>query len=171
MLRVAGLTKHYGLLAALDDVSFSIRPGEILGLIGPNGAGRTTLFECMAAVLPPTAGNVLLDGRPITSRERSGALFYLPDAIAPWPAQPVRWALDFTIAFFDGRRDLLGDVIESLDLTPLLPLATGTLSKGQRKGTTPCCALLSQARSDSGRRRTVPVTSRITSSVRSRSQC
>jgi ABC-type multidrug transport system ATPase subunit len=133
MLRVAGLTKHYGSLAALDDVSFSIRAGEILGLIGPNGAGKTTLFECMAGVLPPTSGAVLRDGRPITPGERSAMLFYLPDAIAPWPSQPVRWALDFTIAFFGGRRDLLDDLIEKLALRPLLPLPTGTLSKGQRK--------------------------------------
>jgi ABC-2 type transport system ATP-binding protein len=132
-LRVAGLTKHYGGLAALSDVGFSIRPGEILGLIGPNGAGKTTLFECMAGVLPPTGGGVLLGGHPITARERSSVLFYLPDAVAPWPAQPVSWALDFTIGFFGGRADLLGDVIDGLALTALLKHPTGTLSKGQRK--------------------------------------
>src|SRR5215208_7824315 len=109
-LNVAGLSKHYGSLVALDDVSFSIREGEILGLIGPNGAGKTTLFECMAGVLPSTAGRVLLDGRPITARERAAAMFYLPDAIAPWPSEPVAWALDFTIGFFDGRADLLDQV-------------------------------------------------------------
>jgi ABC-2 type transport system ATP-binding protein len=132
-LTVAGLTKHYGRLAALADVGFSIHPGEILGLIGPNGAGKTTLFECMAGVLPPTAGGVLLNGHPITAGERSAMLFYLPDAIAPWPAQPVRWALDFAIGFFGGRSDLLKDVIDGLALTPLLKYPTGTLSKGQRK--------------------------------------
>jgi ABC-2 type transport system ATP-binding protein len=132
-LRVAGLTKHYGRLAALADVGFSIRPGEILGLIGPNGAGKTTLFECMAGVLPPTAGGVLFDGRPITSRERSRMLFYLPDAVAPWPAQPVAWALAFAIGFFGGRADLLREVIDGLALPPLLKHPIGTLSKGQRK--------------------------------------
>ena len=132
-LTVAGLTKHYGRLAALADVGFSIHRGEILGLIGPNGAGKTTLFECMAGVLPPTAGGVLLDGHPITARERSGMLFYLPDAVAPWPAQPVKWALDFTIGFFGGRSDLLKEVVDGLALTPLLKHPTGTLSKGQRK--------------------------------------
>jgi ABC-type multidrug transport system ATPase subunit len=76
---------------------------------------------------------VLIDGHPITARERSAALFYLPDAIAPWPSQPVQWALDFTIAFFGGRRDLLDELIESLALRPLLHLPTATLSKGQRK--------------------------------------
>jgi ABC-2 type transport system ATP-binding protein len=132
-LTVAGLTKHYGRLAALADVGFSIHRGEILGLIGPNGAGKTTLFECMAGVLPPTAGGVLLDGHPITARERSAMLFYLPDAVAPWPAQPVKWALDFTIGFFGGRSDLLKEVVDGLALTPLLKHPTGTLSKGQRK--------------------------------------
>jgi len=58
-VRVSGLTKHYGAFAALQDVSFSVRRGEILGLIGPNGAGKTTLFECMAGVLPPSGGSVL----------------------------------------------------------------------------------------------------------------
>ena len=132
-LRVTGLSKQYGRLAALTDVDFSIRPGEILGLIGPNGSGKTTLFECMAGVLPPTAGRVLLDGHPITVRERSSLLFYLPDAVAPWPAQPVKWALDFTIGFFGGRSALLQDVIDNLGLTPLLEYPMGALSKGQRK--------------------------------------
>ena len=132
-LRVAGLSKHYGRIAALTDVGFSIRQGEILGLIGPNGSGKTTLFECMAGVLPPTAGRVLLDGHPITVGERSSVLFYLPDAVAPWPAQPVKWALDFAIGFFGGRSALLQDVIDNLGLTPLLEYPMGALSKGQRK--------------------------------------
>ena len=132
-LRVAGLSKHYGRLAALSDVGFSIRQGEILGLIGPNGSGKTTLFECMAGVLPATAGRVLLDGHPITVGERSSLLFYLPDAVAPWPAQPVKWALDFAIGFFGGRSALLQDVIDNLGLTPLLEYPMGALSKGQRK--------------------------------------
>jgi ABC-type multidrug transport system ATPase subunit len=133
MLRVARLTKHYGSFAALADVSFSIGSGEVLGLIGPNGAGKTTLFECIAGVLPPTAGAVLLDERPLGSRERSRTLFYLPDAIAPWPSQRVDWALNFTIEFFGGRRDLIAEVIDGLALTPLLQAPVGTLSKGQRK--------------------------------------
>jgi ABC-type multidrug transport system ATPase subunit len=133
MLRVDGLTRHFGSLAALSDVSFSIHAGEILGLIGPNGAGKTTLFECIAGVLPPGSGSVRLDGRHLPVRERSRILFYVPDAIAPWPAQRVDWALDFTIDFFGGRPDLLEEIIEGLDLGPLLNVRIGALSKGQRK--------------------------------------
>jgi ABC-2 type transport system ATP-binding protein len=132
-IRVEGLTKRYGGVAALADVAFSIRPGEILGLIGPNGAGKTTLFECLAGVLPPTAGVIFIDGKPIGAGARIRTLFYLPDAIAPWPSQSVRWALDFVIGFFDGRRNLVSKVIDGLALTPLLLSPIGTLSKGQRK--------------------------------------
>ena len=117
-VRVAGMSKRYGSLDALAGVEFSIRRPEILGLIGPNGAGKTTLFECMAGVLPPTAGVVFVDSQPISLTNRSRTLFYLPDAIAPWPSQTVRWALDFTMGFFGGRSDLLSDVIEGLSLTP-----------------------------------------------------
>ncbi len=127
------MTKRYGSVTALDDVGFSVRRREILGLIGPNGSGKTTLFECMAGVLPPTAGAVFVEGRPVGLRDRSRTLFYLPDAIAPWPSQTVRWALDFTIGFFGGRESLLPDVIEGLTLSPLLATPIGALSKGQRK--------------------------------------
>ena len=127
------MTKRYGRLTALDGVQFSIRSGEILGLIGPNGSGKTTLFECVAGVLAPTSGELLYQGRPLSARERRGVLFYLPDGIAPWPEQTVRWALEFTIGFLGGRKDRLEAVIESLALAPLLMSTFGTLSKGQRK--------------------------------------
>ncbi|MBX7184685.1 MAG: ABC transporter ATP-binding protein [Vicinamibacteria bacterium] len=122
-LRIAGVSKSYGRLLALDGVSFSIRPGEVLGLIGPNGAGKTTLFECLAGVLPPGVGTRL-------SHEQA---FYLPDAITPWPAQTVRWGLDFVVGFLGGRASLRDEVIVSLALEPLLASRIGELSKGQRK--------------------------------------
>ncbi len=132
-LRVSGLTKHYGAFAALQDVSFAVRRGEILGLIGPNGAGKTTLFECVAGLLPSSAGAVLAGDRALTGRDRRDLLFYLPDAIAPWPSQRVRWALDFAVGFFGGRAEILDDVVESLALRMVLRERIGTLSKGQRK--------------------------------------
>jgi ABC-2 type transport system ATP-binding protein len=132
-VRVSGLTKRYGAFAALQDVSFSVRRGEILGLIGPNGAGKTTLFECLAGVLPPTGGSVVAGDQVIGADERTRLLFYLPDAIAPWPSQRVRWALDFAVGFLGARAGRLGDVIDSFALRPLLGERIGTLSKGQRK--------------------------------------
>jgi branched-chain amino acid transport system ATP-binding protein len=62
MLEVRGLTKRYGGLVAVKDLSFSIRPGEILGLIGPNGSGKSTAMKAIMGVEPPSAGSIHLDG-------------------------------------------------------------------------------------------------------------
>ncbi len=142
MFQARNLTKRYGRLTALSDVSFSVRPGEVLGLIGPNGSGKTTLFECLGGVLPLDAGSLVHDGRPMTERERAATLFYLPDAIVPWPAQSVRWAIDFTLGFFHGRAYLRDEVVRRLDITPLLDSTIGSLSKGQRKRTLLAIGLL-----------------------------
>jgi ABC-2 type transport system ATP-binding protein len=133
LFEVHGLSKSFGRIQALTDVSFHVRAGEVLGLIGPNGAGKSTLFECLAGVLPSNSGEVLEKGRPVATRVRPSLLFYVPDGIAPWPAQSVRWALEFTIGFLGGRANLFDEVVAQLDLRQLLDQPIGTLSKGQRK--------------------------------------
>ena len=136
-LRVAGLTKQYGALRALDGVSFEVRRGEVLGVIGPNGSGKTTLFECIGGVLPFDAGEI----QP-TPDPASPQLFYLPDAIAPWPSQTVNWALQFVAGYFSAPEGLRDRVIGALSLEPLLEKPIGQLSKGQRKRTLLAVGLL-----------------------------
>lgn len=133
LMAVSGLSKRFGEINALSEVGFHIRPGEVLGLIGPNGAGKSTLFECMAGVLPFDHGTISADGRTLGARERRSLLFFVPDGIAPWASQTVRWALDFTIGFFGGRAELRDEVVDQLDLGDLLGRPIGALSKGQRK--------------------------------------
>jgi branched-chain amino acid transport system ATP-binding protein len=58
MLKVSGLTRRFGGFTALNGVSFEVREGEILGLIGPNGSGKTTAFNCISGALTPTAGSI-----------------------------------------------------------------------------------------------------------------
>jgi len=66
MLTVAGLTKHFGGFTALNTVSFDVREGEILGLIGPNGSGKTTAFNCISGTLTPTAGSIRFRGEELS---------------------------------------------------------------------------------------------------------
>ncbi|MFH1495952.1 MAG: ABC transporter ATP-binding protein [Pseudomonadota bacterium] len=71
LLRVENVSKHFGGLAALSEVSFSIGQGEIFGLIGPNGAGKTTLFNVLTGLYTLSAGQVSLDGHAIHGRKPS----------------------------------------------------------------------------------------------------
>jgi branched-chain amino acid transport system ATP-binding protein len=68
LLEVAGLTKRFGGLVAVNDVSFSVREKEIVSVIGPNGAGKSTLFKLIASFLRPTSGEVRLRGERISDR-------------------------------------------------------------------------------------------------------
>jgi branched-chain amino acid transport system ATP-binding protein len=66
ILELSGVTKYFRGLRAVGDVSFSLEPGEIVGLIGPNGAGKTTLVNLITGVLPPSAGSIVFDKTTIT---------------------------------------------------------------------------------------------------------
>src|SRR6266851_4801041 len=66
VLEVRDLKKRFGGISAVDGVSFDVHEGEILGMIGPNGSGKSTLFNCILGQLAPSAGEVRVDGRPIT---------------------------------------------------------------------------------------------------------
>lgn len=66
VLQVEGVAKHFGGIRAVEDVSFEVHEGEILGIIGPNGCGKSTLFNCILGQLSPTSGRVRLDGQDVT---------------------------------------------------------------------------------------------------------
>ncbi|HLZ94424.1 MAG TPA: ABC transporter ATP-binding protein [Candidatus Dormibacteraeota bacterium] len=69
ILTVTGLTKRFGGLVAVDNVSFDVNVGEVFALIGPNGAGKTTLFNCVTGFFAPSLGTVIFDGNDITGRK------------------------------------------------------------------------------------------------------
>ncbi|HKV07157.1 MAG TPA: ABC transporter ATP-binding protein [Thermoanaerobaculia bacterium] len=135
LLEVRGLSKSYGPRRALDAVSFTVRPGEVLGLIGPNGAGKTTLFECLAGVLPADGGEVRVpaEGRALAPSARRQTMFYVPDGIAPWPDQPVCRVLLFFRDLWGAAPDRVSAAVDSFHLRSLLGSAVRSLSKGERK--------------------------------------
>lgn len=75
MIRVEHISKHFGGIRAVDDVTLTIERGSVTGLIGPNGAGKSTLFNLIAGLYRPTSGRIFLDGEEITG-EKSHTLFH-----------------------------------------------------------------------------------------------
>jgi branched-chain amino acid transport system ATP-binding protein len=67
LLQVRGVSRHFGSLVAVDNVSLTVEPGELRAVIGPNGAGKTTFFNLISGFFPPTAGTIVFDGQDITS--------------------------------------------------------------------------------------------------------
>ncbi len=150
VLSVRNLTRRFGGIVAVDDVSFDVRSGEILGLIGPNGSGKSTLFNCILGQIPPTAGEVELDGKsilgfdpPQLNRLGVGRTFQL---LQVFPELTVRENLILAgqehvgtlISRLFGRRDAgLGDeadrMIGFFRLGHLAGERAGRLSYGQQK--------------------------------------
>lgn len=87
-LEVVGLGKSYGDVVALDDVSFSVRPGELFGFVGSNGAGKTTTMRIILGVLAADAGEVRLGAVPITREHRAG-IGYMPEERGLYPKMKV----------------------------------------------------------------------------------
>ncbi len=117
----------------LSGVSLTVRSGEVLGLIGPNGAGKTTLLECLAGLLPSNSGIVKHHENQLASARRKEVLFYMPDGIAPWAEQRVRWLLTFFRKLYGQSQERLNALFEPLRLKEIERSRAGTLSKGEQK--------------------------------------
>lgn len=88
MLELRGLTRRYGDHLAVDDVSFAVPEGAMVGFVGGNGAGKTTTMRMVMGVLAPTAGEVRWQGREVTAADRS-RFGYMPEERGLYPKQPV----------------------------------------------------------------------------------
>ena len=148
MLEARGLTKLYSGVPAVKDVSFQVKPGEILGYLGPNGSGKTTTVSMVIGLLEPTRGSVLFEGKdirddPVAYRRRVG---YVPEEPNLYPFLSGREYLQLA-----GRlREMPASVLEPKidDLLELVGLARdaeqsiGSYSKGMRQKVLICAALL-----------------------------
>lgn len=144
LLRASDLRFAYGAQNAIDGVSLSVSAGEVVGLLGPNGSGKSTLIKLLLGSLPPAAGQVWWEGRPLSGwsrRQLARIVAYLPQAPVADPEQRVLDVLRLGRTPYLGtfgvetRRDLevVQRVAASLDLTNLLHRPMDELSGGQRQ--------------------------------------
>ncbi len=139
MIEAQGLTKRYGDLVAVDDVSFSISPGEVVGFLGPNGAGKTTTMRILTGFLPPTDGTALIAGHDIFREPLAAraAIGYLPESPPLYPEMDVRGYLAYVACLKNvprrQRREAVARAIERCGLRDVHRRVIGALSKGFRQ--------------------------------------
>ena len=131
ILQCQGLTKYYGGVLALDHADIAIEPGQIVGLLGPNGSGKTPLIKLANGLLQPTSGSILIDD--MTPSPKTHAIVsYLPERIALTDWMNVRQLMDFYGDFF---ADFQREAAEQMLAQPQLPLGQSVrqMSKGTRE--------------------------------------
>jgi ABC-2 type transport system ATP-binding protein len=135
---IDNVTKLYGAQKALDNISFEIKTGEIVGFLGPNGAGKSTLMKIITGFIPPTSGNVLVNGLEVKTDnlELKKQIGYLPENNPLYPEMYVREYLSFVASFYNSnqpRKKLIDNIIERTGLTPEQKKKIGSLSKGYKQ--------------------------------------
>jgi ABC-2 type transport system ATP-binding protein len=137
-IKVEDFTKKYGKQVAVDNISFSIKKGEIVGFIGPNGSGKSTTMKCICGILPPDHGKIEVLGRNIqedvlTVKKRIG---YLPENNPLYPDMYVKEYLVHVDRYYgksEKRRTRIDEAIESTGLGSEASKKIGQLSKGFRQ--------------------------------------
>jgi ABC-2 type transport system ATP-binding protein len=139
LLEVKGLSRSFGNLRAVDDVSFSLEAGTILGFIGPNGAGKSTTMRIIATLDVPSAGEVLLDGKSVVDHPDAARplIGYMPDRYGTYEDMTVYEFLDFFARAYKlrgkERETRVESVIQFAGLEPLRTKLTSSLSKGMKQ--------------------------------------
>ena len=139
MIQASGLTHFYGPHLAIQDVNFGVEKGEILGFLGPNGAGKTTTMRILTGYMPPTRGQVLLDGFDVVeqSLQARRKIGYLPETVPLYTDMTVSSYLKYmgTLRGMPARniKRRVSEVVDICRLGDYHKTIIGKLSKGFRQ--------------------------------------
>jgi ABC-type multidrug transport system ATPase subunit len=146
IVEAEGIFKSYGGTEALKDVSFTVNQSEIFGFIGPDGAGKTTLFRIMATLLLPDKGNLMILGKDCVSgfRELRKTIGYMPGRFSLYQDLTVEENLNFYATVFgttvEQNYDLIKDIYSHIE--PFKRRLAGKLSGGMKQKLALSCALI-----------------------------
>ena len=146
MITVESFTKLYGDLVAVEQLSFSVAPGEVLGLVGPNGAGKTTTLRAISGIIAPTRGSVAIAGHDLATNpvEAKRQLAFIPDEPQLFEYLTVEEHLRFVARLY-GVGDATARIrplLEELQLTEKQRSLPTELSRGMRQKLAIACGLL-----------------------------
>jgi len=150
MLQTFGLVKEFKNTRAVDALDLEIRPGEIVGLLGPNGAGKTTALRCIAGILRPTAGRIIINGFDIVDDQAKAKarLAFVPEVPSLYELLTVEEHLRFVAMCFNTLprfEELKDELLNRYNLAEKRNDLVATLSKGMRQKLSVACALVHDA--------------------------
>ncbi|MBF1640561.1 ATP-binding cassette domain-containing protein [Prevotella sp.] len=147
-IEVNNISKHYGKVQALKEVSFSVKKGEVFGLIGPDGAGKTSMFRILCSLLLPETGTATVDGFDVVSqmeevRKRVG---YMPGRFSLYQDLTIEENLHFFATLFNTTVEENYDAIKPIysQIERFKDRKAGALSGGMKQKLALCCALVHQ---------------------------
>ena len=139
MIEVKKLEKHFGMIRAVDNISFSVKKGEVLGFLGPNGAGKSTTMKIIAGFILPTSGDVLVGGKSVLSDpiEVKKQIGYMPENAPLYDDMIVEDFLKFMVELRElpeeTRASRIAEIIDLCFLQKVKNQKIETLSKGFRR--------------------------------------
>jgi len=137
MIQAENLTKYYGDYPAIEDVSFTVNRGSIVGFLGPNGAGKTTTMRILTGYMPPTSGTATVAGYNVftDSLEVRRHIGYMPETVPLYTDMSVRSYLNFMARLRGMRnpRQRIEEVVEAVNIGDEADTLIGHLSKGYRQ--------------------------------------
>lgn len=149
-ISVRDLARHYGTTRALGGISLDVEPGELFGLIGPDGAGKSTLFRILVTVITPDAGTATVDGFDVVQdyKEIRRRIGYMPGRFSLYPDLTVRENLEFFASVFgttvEAEYDLVAPIYSQIE--PFAGRRAGALSGGMKQKLALSCALIHRPR-------------------------
>lgn len=147
-IEVNNISKHYGKVQALKDVSFSVNKGEVFGLIGPDGAGKTSMFRILCSLLLPETGTATVDGFDVVSQmeEVRNIVGYMPGKFSLYQDLTIEENLNFFATLFNTTVEENYDSIKTIysQIEQFKNRKAGALSGGMKQKLALCCALVHQ---------------------------
>jgi ABC-2 type transport system ATP-binding protein len=141
------LSKSFGSLVAVKDLSLDINEGEIFGLLGPNGSGKTTLMRMLVGLVKPSGGSAMVLGHPSTDKEHLSLLGYMTQAGALYSDLTVRENVEFFASMCGGASsERIAEVLALVELTDRANSTVATLSGGLKQRASLACALVHKPR-------------------------
>ena len=148
MIEVAGLEKLYGEFLAVRGLTFTVQPGEVLGLVGPNGAGKTTTIRSIAGIIIPSRGTIRIGGHDLATEPVAAKrlLAFIPDEPHLFDYLTVEEHLRFVGRLYGVRDavDRIPGLLDELDLAGKRSALPGELSRGMKQKLAIACGLLHQ---------------------------